>query len=438
MDRIISSTGELLASTDICNTNRFAMIGIGKLAEAILGTGVINGFECTPTGPATLFVNVAAGEGYFDEVVDANAYGSLTASAQEISKQSIYYPVTNPVGPFAAPGTGGFSTNYLIQVSYLEDDNTAENRAFYNAAPQLVDTIRSDKAVLSIVAGTPAATGTQTTPAPTAGAVGAWVITVANGQTQIQAGDIARYDADLFCTEKLNEKISQTTADARYARLDAAIPTGTTIESHSPRAPEGFLPENGAAVSRTTYVNLFNALTEETTCTITNASASVTITTGNTDNLVVGMFLEGTGIVAGTKILTVDSSTTYTMDANANASNTGVSVRAGSYAFGNGTTTFNVPDTRGRSSIGSGQGSGLTNRIPGQTGGEELHTMTLAELATHAHEYTETLLPGTGANIAGGANFTIQTTATPTGNAGSSTPFNVMHPFYVVRRYIKT
>jgi microcystin-dependent protein len=38
---------------------------------------------------------------------------------------------------------------------------------------------------------------------------------------------------------------------------------------------------------------------------------------------------------------------------------------------GDGVTTFKLPDLRGRVSMGTGEGAGLTNRILGETGGEE-------------------------------------------------------------------
>lgn len=52
---------------------------------------------------------------------------------------------------------------------------------------------------------------------------------------------------------------------------------------------------------------------------------------------------------------------------------------------GDGSTTFNVPDLRGRVPIGAGTGSGLTARVLGATGGEEAHQLITAELAVHTH-----------------------------------------------------
>lgn len=51
-------------------------------------------------------------------------------------------------------------------------------------------------------------------------------------------------------------------------------------------------------------------------------------------------------------------------------------------------TTFNLPDCRGRVLGTLGQGAGLTNRTLGQNAGEELHTMTTAEMPAHTHTGT--------------------------------------------------
>src|SRR5512143_2483934 len=62
---------------------------------------------------------------------------------------------------------------------------------------------------------------------------------------------------------------------------------------------------------------------------------------------------------------------------------------------GNGTTTFGIPDLRGRTMIGSGTGSGLTARTLGQQSiGEETHLLTASESGTTAHSHGHTL--GTG------------------------------------------
>lgn len=53
---------------------------------------------------------------------------------------------------------------------------------------------------------------------------------------------------------------------------------------------------------------------------------------------------------------------------------------------GNGSTTFGLPDLRGRVPVGAtGQGTGLTNRQLGQTFGTESVTLTAAQMPAHTH-----------------------------------------------------
>jgi microcystin-dependent protein len=52
-------------------------------------------------------------------------------------------------------------------------------------------------------------------------------------------------------------------------------------------------------------------------------------------------------------------------------------------------TQFNLPDLRGRTTVGSGQGVGLTNRSIGNSGGEETHTLSTTELPSHGHDITD-------------------------------------------------
>jgi microcystin-dependent protein len=63
---------------------------------------------------------------------------------------------------------------------------------------------------------------------------------------------------------------------------------------------------------------------------------------------------------------------------------------------GNGQTTFALPDLRGRTPIGFGQGPGLQSYALGQIGGTETTTLTIANMPTHNHSAdasTLTILP---------------------------------------------
>jgi microcystin-dependent protein len=55
------------------------------------------------------------------------------------------------------------------------------------------------------------------------------------------------------------------------------------------------------------------------------------------------------------------------------------------YGTGDGSTTFNVPDYRGRTIVGAGAGPGLTNRPIGYKDGEENHSLATAEMPSHNH-----------------------------------------------------
>jgi microcystin-dependent protein len=52
---------------------------------------------------------------------------------------------------------------------------------------------------------------------------------------------------------------------------------------------------------------------------------------------------------------------------------------------GDGQTTFGLPDLRGRVPVHNGQGSGMSNRVLGASGGQETVTLTVNELPAHAH-----------------------------------------------------
>jgi microcystin-dependent protein len=68
---------------------------------------------------------------------------------------------------------------------------------------------------------------------------------------------------------------------------------------------------------------------------------------------------------------------------------------------------FNVPDLRGRVPVGIGTGTGLSTYSIGDTGGEETHTITSGESASHTHSdsghsHAEgNALPAVGAAIVG-------------------------------------
>lgn len=106
----------------------------------------------------------------------------------------------------------GQSINYLIEAQFQEVDSIPVVLNYYNAsnpavpfsgpgntgAPQ--NTQRKGTVVVQAKAGTAATTGTQTTPAPDAGFVGLYVVTVANGQSSVTAANISTLSTAPFLT----------------------------------------------------------------------------------------------------------------------------------------------------------------------------------------------------------------------------------------------
>jgi microcystin-dependent protein len=115
------------------------------------------------------------------------------------------------------------------------------------------------------------------------------------------------------------------------------------------------------------------------------------------------------------------------------------------FGTGDGSTTFNLPDCRGRSTIGTGAGSGLTNRAIGDKLGEETHLLITAEIPTHAHNppYGTTFVVNS-ADVSpnrsfNGANGTLSI-AVPgsTASAGGGGVHNNMQPSIAFNKIIRT
>ena len=107
---------------------------------------------------------------------------------------------------------------------------------------------------------------------------------------------------------------------------------------------------------------------------------------------------------------------------------------------GNGQTNFALPDLRGRVPIHTGQGHTL-----GETGGEQAHTVSLAEMPTHTHVFQATnsnaTQPGpmpnstsigyarAGNQMYGGAANLVAMAPNMVGNVGGSQSHQNMQPF---------
>lgn len=170
--------------------------------------------------------------------------------------------------------------------------------------------------------------------------------------------------------------------------ITARFPIASVIANAANAVPTGWILADGAAISRTTYADLFVAI-------------------GTT------------------------------------------------YGVGDGSTTFNVPDVKGRIPVGYDASIGGFNNY-GQTGGEITHTLTAAEMPSHTHSqasHSHTI--GTRLTGITGSNLVAPGSSTPTiagttqtnadsgsanpaiGSAGSDGAHNNLQPYIVLPYIIK-
>ena len=186
------------------------------------------------------------------------------------------------------------------------------------------------------------------------------------------------------------------------------MPTGSIYMHVSSSAPTGWLNCDGTAIDRTTYANLYAAIVpNKGTITLTIASpcvvtlASHGFITGDSIYLTTTGALP-TGLTANTLyyVIYVNATTFRLATSYANAvASTAINTsgtQSGThtlyycpYGLGNGSSTFNVPDFRGRIPVGMGSGAGLTARPLGYSFGAETVALATAELPSHNHTLSD-------------------------------------------------
>jgi microcystin-dependent protein len=117
------------------------------------------------------------------------------------------------------------------------------------------------------------------------------------------------------------------------------------------------------------------------------------------------------------------------------------------YGVGDGSTTFNVPNLKGRMPVGLDATQSEFD-VRGETGGAKTVTLTSAEMPVHNHSQQLPNATAGGAGANPGAYFSTNwTNATPnstgpssttTANAGSGGAHNNLQPYIVLNYIIKT
>ena len=153
------------------------------------------------------------------------------------------------------------------------------------------------------------------------------------------------------------------TAASTGSQDDVGMQTGSTIEGWWSTAPTGYLIEDGSAISRTTYADLYALI--------------------------------------GT-----------------------------SYGAGDGSTTFNIPDSRGRVAVNRNASDTQFASI-GQKYGEKTHLMTLGELPSHYHDQIVTANSGGSSlriDYKADASSVTYSQNISTNSTGGGAAFNMIQP----------
>jgi hypothetical protein len=224
MDRSFVYPGSIPQDTDVLHASQWAMIAIGYLVQAAIGSNTFaDGLACAPTTVASL--SVVVGPGVIGQLatVDSGGFGSLPADTNPLMKLGINE--TSITFALAAPSTAGQSINYLIEGQMQESDTVPVVLPYYNASNPAVpysgpsntgtaqNTQRIQRATMQVQAGSSAVTGTQSTPGADSGWVPLWIVTVNNGQTQITSSSIYKAPAAPFLGGKVSQQRVKLTSN---------------------------------------------------------------------------------------------------------------------------------------------------------------------------------------------------------------------------------
>jgi len=107
------------------------------------------------------------------------------------------------------------------------------------------------------------------------------------------------------------------------------------------------------------------------------------------------------------------------------------------YGTGDGSTTFNVPNVKGKVPVGRDSGDTSFDTL-GETGGEKSHTLTVTEMPSHNHSLPTYYFTAEGAYNVWGSNGTGTAGGAVTGYTGGGGAHNNLQPYIVFNYIIKT
>lgn len=107
------------------------------------------------------------------------------------------------------------------------------------------------------------------------------------------------------------------------------------------------------------------------------------------------------------------------------------------YNYGGSGEAFNLPNLLGRCPIGYGSGDDLTQRILGESGGDEEHTLSVSELPAHKHTVSTFAYSSASTKTITGGFYTTAFGTNDTSEVGEGGAHNNMSPFLATNFIIK-
>lgn len=105
------------------------------------------------------------------------------------------------------------------------------------------------------------------------------------------------------------------------------------------------------------------------------------------------------------------------------------------YGSGDGSTTFNLPNLKGRVAVGYDSSQTEFDAL-GETGGEKTHTLTIDEMPSHSHNIKTLDSAGSGPEI-GTVNPYGSLDGRSTESVGGGQAHNILQPYIVLNYIIK-
>jgi microcystin-dependent protein len=482
------------AANDLISSSGSTYIAVAEhTSAAAFATDLSAGLWLLIASPASLtpsgYAEAFSGDGTTATFVLSQSFGNIleldvyvrdaTTGGYELQRTvgaspQVTLPAANQI-TFSSPPVA--ATNNIIVRSVSQTATTAASTALQSA-----DT--ASAAAISATASASSATASAAAAAASAAAIalplavasgGTGSTTAAAARTALGLGSLATKSsvsttdignnmvttAKLFREGSVGQVLTSngTGSDPSYQTpATAAVPIGTVLDFAGWSAPTGYLLCDGAAVSRTSYSDLWITLRAQSTVTITIATPGVVTWAGHPlqNGDPVRFSTTGalpTGIVANTTYYVVNAATgTFQVAAtrggaaiNTSGSQSGAHTATyAPYGHGDGSTTFNLPDLRGRVAAGRDNmngtaanrlttaGSGISGVNLGADGGTQTHTLSVSEMPAHTHTAVvsgQTSIAQLGCGTVGPGS---------TGSTGGGSAHQNTQPTLIVNKIIKT